>query len=106
MWEDLLCHAEESGLHPVGDWELLKDFEQKHGTISFVGKNYLPGSFPISSLEGWIERDCKANWSRRVCSDGSGERQVSGNWREKVVGFSVSLQRALRIGRISSCLIT
>lgn len=57
MWEDLLCHAEESGLHPVGDRESLKDFEQKHVTISFVVKNYLPGSFPISSLEAWIERD-------------------------------------------------
>lgn len=41
MWEDLLCHAEESGLHPVGDRESLKDFEQKYGTISFVVKIFL-----------------------------------------------------------------
>lgn len=49
--------AEESGPHPVGEEESLKGLEQKHGPISVVVKNDLPGIFPISSLEGWVERD-------------------------------------------------
>lgn len=50
MWEDLLCHADESGLH---DEEPLKGSEQKRGSASFVAKNYLPGG-PGWEL-GWLE---------------------------------------------------
>lgn len=56
MWEDFLCHAEESGFHPVGDEKPLKGSKQKQGTILLVVEKYLPGIFPISSLEGRIER--------------------------------------------------
>ena len=45
MWEDLPCHAEESG---PPDEEPLKGSKQKRGTVLFVVRNYLPGS------PGWV----------------------------------------------------
>lgn len=53
VWEGLLYPAQ-SRHHPVGKEEPLKSFEQKHGTISVVAKEYLPGIFPMASLKGCI----------------------------------------------------
>lgn len=70
MWDDLLCHAEESGLHPVGDGDSLKGLEQKHGTISFVVKIFLVASqYPalrngLKGIESKLEQGGLFKWFR------------------------------------------
>lgn len=98
MWvEGLLGQEEESGLHLGGDEGPRKGSEKEHAAVSLVGKNDLPGAFPVPSLEGWVEGDWKASRRRAGCSDGSGERRWQG------AGRLAGPQGALRTGRISSC---